>query len=191
MTASWWTTRRTSCVAQTKALPTFSRTNLMYIQGANQLKQQKILYKQQRQRQHITNRSQYIKFDQVPSPGRYNEQYKIFESHSSAVCAKAPRKIRLDYNNYTDPGPGQYDVTTRPSTAIQHTINSTYRYRQKSDPVVESEGKSFKNAKKIKEMTEEHEIEAGDLHINYSQVYKSEPRIAFPRAGSSQTYRRV
>lgn len=48
MTASWWTTRRTSNVTQAKTLPTFSRTNLMYIQGANQLKQQKILYKQQR-----------------------------------------------------------------------------------------------------------------------------------------------
>ena len=38
MTTSWWTTRRAGVAVQAKAPPTFARTNLMYIQGANQLK---------------------------------------------------------------------------------------------------------------------------------------------------------
>ena len=141
----------------------------------------------------------------MPSPGRYNEQFRVFESQASAVCSKAPRKIKLDYASHTDPGPGQYDVRERPKTAIQPKINTTWRYREAGAGVVASRGsKSVRNTNSTPkegagvgagqnscQSADAREIEAGDLHINYSLVQRSEPRFAFPRSGSSQTYRRI
>ncbi|CAL6028005.1 Hypothetical_protein [Hexamita inflata] len=95
---SWWTTKtHTEDTQKIKKQQLYPRTLLMYMNGANLLKQEKLFREQNLARTHQTDRSSFITFTLAPSPGRYTQQRQV--TNASAFASKSERKIQLQQSN--------------------------------------------------------------------------------------------
>ncbi|CAL6028047.1 Hypothetical_protein [Hexamita inflata] len=174
MTALWWSTRRSQEKPE-KQMTVYPRTMLMYMNGANQLKQDKLQQAQYKLRLNQTQRSSYISANMTPSPGRYSQQHQT--TNSSAYATKAERKIVLAQFDPNIPAPTQYQNNVEDlkiGTQVKmcgSNINRTARFiEKKTGPKLTTKQIALLDSNMKKE-------------INYSVLEKSVKGGTMPREG--------
>ncbi|CAL6108754.1 Hypothetical_protein [Hexamita inflata] len=174
---SWWTTKtHTEDTQKIKKQQLYPRTLLMYMNGANLLKQEKLFREQNLARTHQTDRSSFITFTLAPSPGRYTQQRQV--TNASAFASKSERKIKLQQSNdVTIPAPNTYQNIQQLHPRQQVKMCGSAMYR--NDRFIDKKTGPQLTTRQIAHL---HQI-ANKGSINYSLIENPIKGGTMPRQG--------